>query len=265
MVKRLFSFKGQDNPLTEEELLLPKMRRDDDIFIVSFPKSGNTWISFILANIIVERLNLDMEVNFFNFSGFIPNIHQGRQIPLDLGYFPFKRMIKSHASFQPGYKFVIYVLRDPRSVMVSYYRYLTGLGFFSGDMSSLIRSKEYGIDAWVFHVQNWLDRRATDTRFAFIKYEDFKAHPENSINNLARLIGVLLPDDVINRIQQRTSFETMQQLEASYRNIAMKNYDAKYKFIRSGTPDGWKAELSREDILYIERQAAALMSKLGYE
>gem|GEM_PF-5099002 len=63
------------------EGLIPHIRRDDDIYLVSFPKSGNTWLSFIIANMMVEKLELGFRVNHFNLHGFTPDIHQARTYP----------------------------------------------------------------------------------------------------------------------------------------------------------------------------------------
>lgn len=250
--------------LNQNDPLMPKIRRDDDIFLVSYPKSGNTWVSFILANIIVEKLNLDMEVNHFNIRGFIPDIQMGREIPMEPGYFPFKRMIKSHAMFHPKYRNVIYILRDPRSVMVSYYKYLLGLGQFKGDIGDLIRDKNYGIKTWTNHLESWLDGIVPATCFNIFKYEDFKLNPEHSVRNLAKLIGVNLSDEEFQRALFKSSFENMQKVEEDTGSFALKKHDPDFKFIRKGEIAEWKNILNDVDLHYIRDKASYLMSRFGY-
>ena len=268
MVKKivdLLRFNQRENITFNQDKLLPRERRDDDIYLVSYPKSGNTWISFILANIIVEKLGLDIEINTFNIHNFVPDIHRGINIPVNLGYFPFNRIIKSHSTFKPEYLSVFYILRDPRSVMVSYYKFLVGLGQFKGGIGNLIRDKRNGIPAWVEHVNGWLKNMSPSTRFRIFKYEDLKVNPEGSILSMAKLLGVKLSTPELETVIQKSSFEVMQKLEEETRSLSFIRHDKNFRFVREGKIDGWRKELAEQDLIYIETTAGKLMKSLGYE
>ncbi|MEJ2009981.1 MAG: sulfotransferase domain-containing protein [Acidobacteriota bacterium] len=265
MINRLLSFlraKAFDQP---SDLALPRDKRVDDIFLVSFPKSGNTWISFVLANIMVEKLGLDLEVNNFNIHGFIPDIHMGREIPLDMGFFPFKRVIKSHSDFNRGYINVIYLLRDPRAVMVSYHKHVRGLRRFDGDISDLIRNDSLGISAWAKHVSGWFDNVEPCVSFRFFRYEDFKTNPGENTRSMARLLGVSLVDEELAKVLENSSFERMRMLEEQIKSVSWTKGDKDFKFVREGRTDGWRSELGENDLSYIMEKAGTLMKKFGYE
>ncbi len=251
--------------MTSHDPLLPKSRRDDDIFFVSYPRSGITWICFLLANIMVEKLGLDIEVNFFNIHGFVPDIHQGQDIPLDIGFFPFKRMIKSHAHFHSGYKNIIYILRDPRNVMVSYYEFKLGLGEFKGNISSFIKDNKFGITAWSDHVQSWINGVIPGTRFRILKYEDFHSSPEKTVMSIANLIGALLTNDELKRVIKNSSFKNMQKSEEETDSLSIKKYNPNFKFVRKGQATVSEIELSIADISYIKNVAGKLMKKFNYK
>lgn len=264
MKRNIFSISKKDSGTPLFAAPMPNIRRDDDIFLVSYPKSGNTWISFILANIIIQKLKLDIEVNNFNIHGFIPDIHQGQDIASDLGFFPFKRMIKSHGSFTPLYKNTIYIVRDPRSVLSSYYKFQTGLGLFKGDISTFIRSKNFGVDAWVAHLQGWLDGVTPSMRFRIFRYEDFKKEPAKMIENLAHLIGVTLTEGELDKVISLSSFENMRKLEENTATLSLKKAAKEFRFVRKGEIAGWKEELSEEDTSYICSVAERLMRDFDY-
>src|SRR6266566_2478113 len=89
----------------------------DDTFLVSFPRSGNTWTRFLVCNLV----NPDDPVTFVGIESRIPEIYD---VPdRILRRFPRPRIIKSHESFDPRYRKVIYIVRDPRDVAVSYYEF----------------------------------------------------------------------------------------------------------------------------------------------
>src|ERR1700679_2893267 len=90
---------------------------DDDVFLVSFPKSGNTWTRFLVANLVFPEQRAD----FGNIHDLVPD--PGATTKRRLHNMPRPRIIKSHECFDPRYPRVIYIVRDPRDVAVSQYHY----------------------------------------------------------------------------------------------------------------------------------------------
>src|SRR2546428_8591396 len=87
--------------------------RPNDVFLVSYPRSGNTWIRFLIGNLVCP----DDPVTFANVEQRIPSIYTYpnrvlRRLP---------RILKSHEVFDPRYPRVIYIVRDARDVAVSFY------------------------------------------------------------------------------------------------------------------------------------------------
>src|SRR5467141_466425 len=91
-------------------LILP-----DDVFLVSYPKSGNTWTRFLVANLVYPEKNPD----FSNINELIPDPEAMHKRDLERAARP--RLIKSHQYFDPRYPKVIYIVRDPRDVVLSEY------------------------------------------------------------------------------------------------------------------------------------------------
>ncbi len=84
----------------------------DDVFLTSYPRSGNTWMRFLVGNLVHEK----EAVTFLNLERLLPDmyIHSDR----DMRSMPHPRVIKSHECFDPRYKRVVYIVRDPRDVAV---------------------------------------------------------------------------------------------------------------------------------------------------
>jgi hypothetical protein len=85
----------------------------DDTFLVSFPRSGNTWTRFLMANLA----HPGTEVSFANIERLIPDT--ASQSSRTLKRTPRPRIIKSHEYFDARYPKVIYIVRDPRDVALS--------------------------------------------------------------------------------------------------------------------------------------------------
>lgn len=239
-------------------VLTPVKQRHDDLYLVSFPKSGNTWLSFLMANIHVKMSGMSREVNFFNIHDFIPDIHSSRNLKRDILSFPGHRVIKSHSEFNPLYRKVIYLVRDPRDVMVSYYWFQKNMGSFNESISKLIRSPLFGISAWCRHVQAWVEAPAS-VSIDFVRYEDIKEDPGNLLTRLYKLLGYTIHSDILAKCIRESSFENMKKLEGFY-NYGGDMRFADFKFMRKGQAGGYKSELSKEDISFINKTASRWMS-----
>src|SRR5712692_2587973 len=68
---------------------------DDDVFLVSYPRSGNTWTRFLIGNL----LHQDDPVTFGNIESRIPEIYFNPDHVMRRLTRP--RILKSHECFQP--------------------------------------------------------------------------------------------------------------------------------------------------------------------
>src|SRR5271166_567305 len=89
----------------------------DDIFLVSYPKSVNTWTRFLVANLLYPEKHPD----FSNINELIPDPEALSQ--RHLLSMPRPRALKSHQYFDPRYQKIVYVVRDPRDVALSQYHF----------------------------------------------------------------------------------------------------------------------------------------------
>jgi hypothetical protein len=242
---------------------LPVTPLHDDLYLVSFPKSGTTWLNFLMANIHLRMSGSSQQVTFYNINDFIPDIEQVRNLKANILIFPGYRVIKSHSEFNPFYNKVIYLIRDPRDIMVSYYYFLKNLGAFKKGLSQLIHSPRYGIRAWCRHVQGWVEKTPASTSIDFIRYEDMKAGPRQVLTRIYNLLGHMIPEEVMAQAIQASSFENMKKLETEY------NYGGDFRFpgfefMRKGESGTYKEEISKEDLDFITATAAPWLIRFGY-
>ena len=243
---------------------LPERPLHDDLYVVAFPKSGVTWLNFLMANVHLKMSGSSQQVTFYNIDDFIPDIQQVRCLKENILLFPGHRVIKSHAEFNPLYQKIIYLVRDPRDVMVSYYWFLKKLGSFQEDISQLIRSETYGIGAWCRHVQGWVEKTSAAKRIEFIRYEDLKADARGVLTRIYTLLGHEIPEEVFERAIEQSSFPNMKKLEAYY------NYGGDFRFaglefVRKGKSGSYRTELSTEDLEYIKQKASHWLEIFRYD
>jgi len=120
-----------------------------DIILSSFPKSGNTWVRFFFCNLISICEWDGKTVDFTTLNNTMPELgidnllkpwDHDELIPI---------IVKTHKNFLSifkGHK-VIFLLRDPRDVMVSRYKYLTERPkpSFAGSFPEFIPDRKFGL------------------------------------------------------------------------------------------------------------------------
>src|ERR1700691_4384625 len=144
----------------------------DDVFITSYPKSGNTWIRFLIANLIHPQ----EPVTFLNIGRIVPDPEwQSRNIVKDC---PRPRAIKSHYSFDPRYKRVIFIVRDPRDIALSQHHFQIKRGILKADtpiegfVERFVKGETSDYGSWGQNVGSWLVARCNTPDFLLLRYED---------------------------------------------------------------------------------------------
>lgn len=193
---------------------IPLNPKHDDIYIVEFPKSGVTWLSFIMANILLKKQEINEQVTFYNIHKYIPDVHHLRGSEInDSGDY---RFIKSHATYNPYYYLVVYLLRNPVDVMVSYYNFERDKGH-DVSFDSFVRSEQYGISAWCKHVNGWLNNEDIPQRISLVRYEDLRNNTYQEIKNLTSNLGMNISDNIVKDAIELSNLENMKKSEELYR------------------------------------------------
>ena len=235
----------------------------DDTFVVSYPRSGNTWTRFLIANLIGQP-------TLENITTMIPEIYlySNRQ----LMRFPRPRILKSHEPFDPRYKKVIYIVRDPRDVAVSLYHYSRKrrdipdgfpmhdfvLGYLRGDYFDFCGN-------WQQHVASWLYTQ-NDRQLLWFRYEDMLDQPGPALTRIAEFMGINVTPDKIASAIAASCHQRMREMERDHSQQwrMTKNTRRDIPFIRNAAKDKWREELSKDLQEKIESAWAETMTSLLY-
>jgi len=236
-----------------------------DIMVTSYPKSGNTWTRFLVANLISVEA-----VTFENIERIVPDIYQWDDAKLKTVGHP--RILKSHEYLDPRYGKVIYIARDPRDVCVSYYYHHIKFklipenypiddfveGFLHGEWDSF--------GSWRENVGGWLGARQEDSDFLLLRYEDLLGQPLVEMSRVNVFLGLGRSDREIEKAIERSSFKQMKQMESTqadqWRVLSATRKDM--PFVRSGSVGGWKQALSQKSVGVMQSHWHEAMLKLGY-
>ena len=247
----------------ERPVEVPANPRHDDLYLVEFPKSGVTWLCFLIANTNLLLSGDDKrQVTFFNVHAFIPEINVSSHLADPATALPGFRIIKSHAPLNLDYPRVFYLVRDPRDVMVSYHAFLNKTGWFRSSLNELIEHPDFGIAAWVGHVSGWLDNVPASRSFAVLRYEDLLADPAKELKALYRLLGFELADTLAGDAVERSTIDRMRLLEAEAN--ARHPANSGMEFVRKGKTGGGRERLPDSAKQQIELVAGSLLKRLGY-
>jgi hypothetical protein len=240
----------------------------DDVFIVSYPKSGNTWTRFLIANLVYPEKNPD----FSNINELLPDPEAVRKRDLERAVRP--RFIKSHQYFDPRFQKVIYIVRDPRDVVVSEYYFDIKRQAIAEDyplpqfVSRFVRGEvNHPHGSWGENAATWFYTRRGDARFLMVKYEDLQSRAMEEMEKIASFLGVPAARERLAFAIEQSSAKRMRELEKTQAHLWSSTRETRkdMPFIRSAKSGGWKAELPQASVAEIEAAWGGLMREMGYE
>jgi hypothetical protein len=257
-VRRLFKLNRPGRTL----LILP-----DDIFLVSFPKSGNTWTRFLLANLRFP----DEPATWTNIDRMVPD--PSTTAKRDFDRMPQPRIIKSHECFDPRYPRVIYVVRDPRDVVVSQYHYHRKIRKIGDDspietfVARFLAGETCPHGSWGQNVVTWLATMEGSPRFLMLRYEDMVADTARELARVVDFLSLSAGPDQIALAVERSSAARMRKLEEAQteKSGLTKGSRKDLSFVRSASSGGWRSELPAATVAKIEAAWGPLMRHLRYE
>jgi hypothetical protein len=238
----------------------------DDTFLVSYPKSGNTWVRFLIANL----LHPDRPVTLTSADRFIAGVDGQSQEYFDR--LPRPRVIKSHYPFDPKYRRVIYVIRDPRDVVLSQYHYQRKRRVLHDDyplekfVERFLAGEVCPYGSWAENVCSWLGTRTDDPAFLYIRYEDLQQDTELYVRQVARFLGMAPDPGLLRQSIERSSVNRMRELEKNEAHLWDSTKDTRkdISFLRNATSGEWHSNLPTPCVQELESKWGHIMRNLGY-
>ncbi|KAM7313911.1 sulfotransferase ssu-1-like [Ixodes scapularis] len=200
----------------------------NDVFIVSYPKCGTTWMQYIAYSIFNDGVCPQDMINFIKSAPFLEFL--GAEGAKSM---PRPGAIKTHLPFdkQPYSERAkyIYITRNPYDCCVSFYYHTKNFpayqfdnGTFDEFFDLFVQGRvDYG--DYFDHLLSWYAHRE-DPNVLFVTYEDLKKDSKSCILKVADFIGedygkrLRNQPAVLERIVSTTSLESMKSLNKGMKN-----------------------------------------------
>ena len=239
------------------------------VWLVSYPRSGNTWIRFLLTAI----LHPEVPVSYLELQTYIPDLHQIRiKTPSkkDLedwvekfGVQPI--IIKSHYQFLSSYDKVIYLYRDPRDVLLSYYYFYnqnrigrdeTAEWVEFGEFFNMFLRGEFRWGVWNNHVNFWVSFASIEK--CLVSFEDLFNDTYSTVKKITEFLGLDIDREVIEQAIDRVSFDKIRTVASrDHQHINLRGLNGKTGIGKETISD------SQNDLIW--EKFGKVMERLGYK
>ena len=241
-------------------LVKPFKENEPDISFMSYPKCGRTWVMFLLDVYFRQnnQARYHRDSNWFELptGDTLKFEHgQGNWVPA-----PPRLEDMTFNGARYWNKRVLFLVRDPRDVLVSSWYHLTYREpIYKGSISDFVREDLVGVRKVVEFMNMWMANRSVPRGFVLLTYEDLKHDPDHALRTILEFIGVYdYTDEQIARAVEASSFENMKKAERNrdsdspWMNPGRRPVDKAMK-VRKGKIGGYRDEMTLADIEYVDR------------
>lgn len=266
-------------------------------WVVSYPKSGNTWMRLVSRVYSVGRPDLqglgragDLTLRHYHNVAPLPISQMGlageiqlrpaAMFDLAVELHPQDQLVKSHnacVSYQgidlwhPRWtETVLYIVRDPRDVACSVADHMglthsEAVEFMNDDR--VIGEPEglhHFLTTWSTHVDSWLAATEQDFWNVYpIRYEDMQESPVDVFRDaIDAVISEEVDEDRLREAVEKCEFDRLQRLEEEH---GFPEQSAEHdRFFRKGESGGWRDELDGDLARKIVDDHGEMMERLDY-
>ena len=224
---------------------------ETDVFIVGYPKSGNTWFQNLVCSV-----NFGVHPEFTPdklIQDLVPDVHSKSYHKR----YEAQAFFKTHHLPKEQYRRVIYLLRDGRDVMVSYFHFTNALRDNTSNLFEFIRDQGNLFPSkWHEHVEAWLSN-PYHAEIITIKYEDLKTNPLHEMKRFCEFVHLDRSEEFIRGAIERCSFENMQRQGKTA-------WTSDKPFVRRGEIGSFRDEMPPDALRLFLSEAGQTLLKVGY-
>lgn len=258
--------------------------RAGDVFIVSYPKCGTTWIQQIVCNIFHDGAPPGTLLDIMRLTPFL-EVVGAEGVPAT----PQPGTIKTHLPFNKHRYSVkakyIYIARNPYDCCVSYYyhtkffpAYRFNEGTFDQFFEMFVEGKvDFG--DYFEHVRSWYNYR-NENNVLFVTYEQLKKDTPGMVLKIADFLGkeqygvkLRQRPGILAKILNETSIESMKKLNPGMNSVAKQTSSmspdpehvasgafskktTQVDFVRKGMVGDWRDHFTLEQVARMKERIA---------
>jgi hypothetical protein len=231
-------------------------------FVVSYPKTGRTWLRVMLGKAISLKYELDERMILDTFrmtkrAGLSPTVFSHD------GPFLLQNTVPYHGlKFNRGLyrnKKVIFLVRDIRDTLVSsYFQQSRRTKVETWNLCDFIRDERFGARKIVTFYNLWFIHRDVPKDFLLIRYEEMHSKPTEVLRSVMKFLNAgELEQAVLDVAVSYGAFNHMRKMEEknafgdSMLRPGVENDNDSYK-VRRGKIGGFVDYFSKDDFSYID-------------
>ena len=224
--------------------------KEGDIFIVGYPKSGNTWLQNLVTSLLYcpdasylpDRLCQEV----------VPDIYAKKYYKRygEINFF------KSHELPDPSYRKVIYLIRDGRDVILSYYHMNKVLGLAYSLEEMIKEGKGLSPCKWHVHIRLW-KKNPFKAEMLFVKYEDLLVNPLEELKRICNFANIERSNETLLKVASTNTFIKMREREDKFGfdNTNWKPKSKNERFFRKGKMKGYLEEIDQNLQRFFRRRS----------
>lgn len=244
--------------------------------VCGYPKTGRTWLRFMLSACFVRHYGLGINLDLTNAYSVVGNVpdetmpgqpsfaYDGTVPKIEMSHAP-------HSVEMQGQADIIFLTRDPRDIMVSHWLHNTyQRHIFGGTINEFITDPDVGIEAFLLHLSSWAPHLVEEQ---VVSYESMRLNPANALKRVITEFRLSIPENVVVAAAKLADIEHMREREVE-RGIAGHDYDRtnpEALRVRRGVVGGYVDYLSVDDEAYIQakilncdRDSQKIIALTGY-
>jgi len=252
---------------------------NQQVVLISFPKCGRSWLRLMICDMIKHKFDDDSIIADTNLLWKVHPLIPYFTIDHDDASLKAPGELNRDKTFFRNKK-VIFLVRDPRDVIVSWYFQVVKRGskkwfdkkIKTDSVADFIENEFGGLKTIIAFYNIWLENKSKPKDFLLIKYENLKYNPNEVLKQINKFCGIenVIGDSSIRYAIENNSFDKLKTRERnqSIPHSAFKTNntnDVESFKVRKGKIGGYVDYLSKEQIEKMNQIISnSLSPKFGY-
>jgi hypothetical protein len=256
---------------TYRQYIAANRYRTTQVFFIGYPRSGTTWIRFLLGRYI-QLVSGEKELHLFGrydllgrcekaLVGPAMNFSHGglHWLETTVDQITEERFITPYLG-----KGIVLIARYPLDVLVSNWAYDRNLSRISHlDLPDYLEDPIVGLERYIKFNNLWARTRKSFSDLTLFRYEDFQNDPIEGLSALLRSLKIPPQIEAIKSAVEFSSLTNMKDIQQNHGGYGIRG--GKSAFFRVGTPENPEAQHVRKGKIGGYRDYLGVSSSKHYE